>query len=264
MAWAKIDDRFFSHPKVRSAGKDAILLYLAALTYSNEHLTEGFVPEDSLPLIALYAFVDDFKQSASKLVEVGLWHASTKCLSNGYEIHDYHEYNPTKEQVEQTRKARAEAGSKGGKASVESKKKQMPSKKEANAKQKSSNIPSPPLPINSSPKGEESTPEKPYSLAQALAGVCGMDFEANKGRLLKEAKLLEKGSPPPTSELITKHYGAGTWWYQKDWRGQKDEPPAPPAVRETWGKWIKSELPPRKTGTVEIEVPGIGRVEAKR
>jgi hypothetical protein len=118
MAWAKIDDRFFSHPKVRRAGKDAVLLYLAGLTYCNEHLTEGFISEDALPLIGFYAFCDDFKQSSSKLLEVGLWEVSSKGLSNGYMVHDYFEYNPTKEQVEETKKARAEAGSRGGKASV--------------------------------------------------------------------------------------------------------------------------------------------------
>ena len=263
MAWAKIDDRFFSHPKIRRAGKEAVLLYLAGLTYCNEHLTEGFISEESLPLIGFYAFVDDFKQSASKLVDVGLWHVSSKGLSNGYEVHDYFDYNPTKEQVEETKKARAEAGSRGGKASAAvkaSKSKQnpsnLPSKTQAKSKQNSSNIPSPPLPINSSPKnGDESHSEiSVYNLALAVAEVCKMDLEANKGRLLKESQLLAKANPPPTPELVKEHYGPSSWWYREDWRGKKSEAPNPAAIRETWGKWPQQEKV-RAPQKVTIKLP---------
>jgi hypothetical protein len=145
MAWARIDDRFFSHPKVRRAGKDAALLYLAGLTYCNEHLTNGFIPEESLAFIALAGFVDDAKQSASKLLEVCLWESVT----NGYQVHDYFEYNPTREMVEETKQARAIAGRKGGKAKAAS----NPSKKLANVKQNSSNIPSPPLQLKEKKHG---------------------------------------------------------------------------------------------------------------
>ncbi len=267
MSWAKIDDKFFSHPKVRRAGKDAVLLYLAGLTYCNEHLTEGFISEDSLPLIGFFAFVDDFKQSASKLVDVGLWHVSSKGLSTGYDVHDYFEYNPTRAQVEETKKARAEAGSRGGKASVRVKKAKNQAKSsknqaaclddiQANVKQSSSNIPSPPLPINSSTKNvEESRPTmQVYPIAKAMAEVCKMDLEANKGRLLKEAKILEKANPTPTPDLVKDNYGAGGWWYREDWRGRKSESPNPATIRETWGQWPQNGKP-REAQKVIIKLP---------
>lgn len=77
----------------------------------------------------------------------------------------------------------------------------------------------------------------PYNLAVVLADVCKMDLNANKGRLLREAKLLNEATPTPTAELVSSKYGGGGWWYANDWRGQKGEPPAPHFVRETWGRW---------------------------
>ena len=76
-------------------------------------------------------------------------------------------------------------------------------------------------------------------LAAALAEVCGMDLEANRPWLLREAKILARATPPPTSDLIRGRYGVGGWWYRKDWRGKKRELPTPAIVRETWGKWAR-------------------------
>jgi DnaD/phage-associated family protein len=163
MAWAKIDDRFFSHPKVRNAGAMPTLLYLASLTYSNEHLTEGFISDNVLPLIAVLAFQDvaNVWQNASTLLDVSLWEK----VEGGYKIHDYHEYNATKAEVQATRQAKAEAGRKGGfkKAEVMAAENKpntdipskTPSKSLANGWQKSSNIPyqSPTNPLNTTTGG---------------------------------------------------------------------------------------------------------------
>jgi hypothetical protein len=94
-----------------------------------------------------------------------------------------------------------------------------------------------------------------YQLAAALATVCGMDLEPNKGRLLKESKILAGASPPATPEMLAWRYGcvegAATqtaWWWANDWRGQKGEWPSPPAIRETWGQWDKVSPRPRIGG----------------
>jgi hypothetical protein len=79
-----------------------------------------------------------------------------------------------------------------------------------------------------------------YSIAHALAEVCHMDFEGNRGRLFSEAKQMEKSSPEPTPELLRQHYNsrADCYWRKHDWRGQKGQDPTPWAIRQTWGKWV--------------------------
>lgn len=82
-------------------------------------------------------------------------------------------------------------------------------------------------------------PRKPneiYSLAQVLGEVCGMDFDKNKGRLLKEAKALQE-----SADSLRQYYGPDSWWYQNDWRGKKGEKPTPATIRETWGRWNDKE-----------------------
>ena len=90
---------------------------------------------------------------------------------------------------------------------------------------------------------------KPFEIAQALANVGGMEFNANKGRLLREAKLLLSSKPEPTSTLIMEKFGVGGWYYSEssDWRAKKKELPKPHIVRELWGVWCKNDTSPRVT-----------------
>lgn len=84
-----------------------------------------------------------------------------------------------------------------------------------------------------------------YHVARALAGVCVMNYEANKGRLFSEAKQLAKATPRPTAALIKQHYGKGGSWYTKDWRGREErEPPTTGQVRSTWARLVGKEEPP--------------------
>jgi phage replication O-like protein O len=83
----------------------------------------------------------------------------------------------------------------------------------------------------------ERLPNQPYLIAEVLAEVCKMDLIANKGRLLKEAAILLKASPPATPELLRQHYNGGGWWWANDWRGQQRQFPKPATIRETWGSW---------------------------
>jgi len=101
------------------------------------------------------------------------------------------------------------------------------------------------------------TPRKPkpkrdtgmYHLAVALAEVCRMGYDINKGRLFAEAKQLAKAEPTPTPALVREHYGNGGSWYKKDWRGMKNELPTPYKIRQTW-----LQLAVEETGTREFTV----------
>lgn len=98
MPWVKLDDQFFSHPKVLTAGGDAALLYLAGLCYCQAHLTDGVIPAVAVPRLT------DRRNSlklAEKLIESRLWERHDQ----GYLVHDYHDHNDESEKVKAKRAA---------------------------------------------------------------------------------------------------------------------------------------------------------------
>jgi hypothetical protein len=106
MPWVKIDDSFYSHPKVVAAGHEATGFYIAALTYASHHLTDGHVSEEwakreggqrAPRLIAALT-------SAPPGFEHGLWERN----GSGWNIHDYLDYNPSRERILAKRKADSE------------------------------------------------------------------------------------------------------------------------------------------------------------
>lgn len=103
MAWVRLDESFPEHPKVIEAGPIAAWLHVRAIAYCNRQLTDGFL---------LHAVVKSMNGTASAkvLVKVGLW----KPVRGGYEIHDYLEYQPSRQDVLDRRRRRAEAGRLGG------------------------------------------------------------------------------------------------------------------------------------------------------
>lgn len=110
MAWAKIDDGYFEHTKVVAAGRDARDLHLAAICYCSRNLTDGFVPEAALPVVAAHASVARARALADRLVALRLFDPA----EGGYAVHDYLDYNPSRESVLTNRAKRAEAGRAGG------------------------------------------------------------------------------------------------------------------------------------------------------
>jgi hypothetical protein len=101
VSWARIDDRLHSHPKVLEAGPEAMGLFLLALSWCADYLTDGFVPE--IQVKRLLFVCDDPLAIADRLVSAGLWERA----DGGYQIHDYLEYNPSAEQVKAERAANA-------------------------------------------------------------------------------------------------------------------------------------------------------------
>jgi len=97
MPWFRLDDSFHSHPKVIAAGNEAVGLYVRCGTYAAEHLTDGFVGKQ---IVLLYGS----EALAARLVETKLWNRAR----GGWNIHDYLDYNPSRETVEKERKAAAE------------------------------------------------------------------------------------------------------------------------------------------------------------
>ena len=97
MPWVKLDDNFPSNDKVLSVGADAFRLYVEGLCHCARNLTDGVVTAHALRRLWE-------PSSAAELVTARLWTAS----DDGYEINDYLEFNPSREQVEAQREAARE------------------------------------------------------------------------------------------------------------------------------------------------------------
>ncbi|GAA1679621.1 hypothetical protein GCM10009745_24420 [Kribbella yunnanensis] len=93
VTWFKVDDAFAFHLKVIRAGNSAIGLWVRAGSWSAQQLTDGLVPADMVQ--ALGGNLGD----AEQLVTVGLWEESP----GGYKFHDWHDYQPSKAEVESDR-----------------------------------------------------------------------------------------------------------------------------------------------------------------
>lgn len=99
MPWFRVDDSFHDHPKVFDAPDCAVALWTRAGTWSAHNLTNGFVPT-----AILARFTSDPGTAARELVRRGLWLR----VRGGYQFHDWHDYQPTREAVENERKMKAE------------------------------------------------------------------------------------------------------------------------------------------------------------
>lgn len=93
MSWFKVDDGFWSHPKVLGLSDQAIALWVKAGSYASQHLTDGVIPRKALK--ALHGS----PEAAYELVEAELWLDHIE----GWCFHDWHKYQPTRSKVEADR-----------------------------------------------------------------------------------------------------------------------------------------------------------------
>mgnify|MGYP000961113914 CR=1 FL=1 len=112
MAYTNTDYSFWTNPKVRAAGKDAAFLYIAGNGFCNEYLTDGFISDTDIETVAFNAFQRQPKKAVESLVRAGLWDR----VPGGYQIHDYLDYNKSKQEIEELRSKKSYAGKKSGQA----------------------------------------------------------------------------------------------------------------------------------------------------
>ncbi|NLG55650.1 MAG: hypothetical protein GX542_08380 [Rhodococcus sp.] len=101
MPWVKLDDRFPSHRKVALLSDRAFRLHVSAICWCSENLTDGRIADRELPLVA---HIRGIKATAKQLEDAGLWTRT----GDGWEVHDFLDYNPSREQVLAERKKNAE------------------------------------------------------------------------------------------------------------------------------------------------------------
>lgn len=116
MAWFKVDDKLWSHPKWLQTPPAARGLWITAGSWCAQHEQDGHIPANALRLLG------HTRREANALVNAGLWHES----DGGWVFHDWAEFQPTAAELREKRAVRAEAGRRGGLASGRS-------RREANA-----------------------------------------------------------------------------------------------------------------------------------
>jgi hypothetical protein len=104
MSYAGIDCGFPFHPKIRSLSDAGYRLHSTAIVYANEHLTDGVISRDVVDMFKGYK-----PKVVSELVGRGLWHLH----DDGWEIHDYLDWNKSRDQVLAIKATKSRAGRAG-------------------------------------------------------------------------------------------------------------------------------------------------------
>lgn len=114
MSWGRLDDSLYDHPKVEripAASRLACVgLWTMAISYSNRHLTDGHVTTERIRKLG------GTERLVAALVEAGMF----ELTADGIQVHDFCEYNETREKVIDRREQMRELGKLGGIRSGES------------------------------------------------------------------------------------------------------------------------------------------------
>lgn len=101
MSWAKFDDMFPWHRKVRRLSDAAFRLHTTAIMFASRDETDGLI---TLEDIDEMPGIKSRDKSIAELVKRRLWEET----EDGWEVHDYLDYNPSAEQQARARAAAAE------------------------------------------------------------------------------------------------------------------------------------------------------------
>lgn len=124
MVWFKVDDRLPLNPKMAGVSIAAVGLWVEAGAWASASQTDGQVLKRMLCVL----HPDASEKLAGELVAAGLWEDQ----GDHWQIHDFLDYNPPREEVEAKKARRSRAGKLGGIKSGKSRR----SKREANAEAK--------------------------------------------------------------------------------------------------------------------------------
>lgn len=110
MGWVRLEDGYPEHPKIVEAGPLAMAMDVAGVAYCNRQLTDGFIPRAATRrLLDLTEFGVTAEDLVKRLIVAGRWVEE----EDGYRVHDFLEYQPSRSQVQSLSTKRAEAGRKG-------------------------------------------------------------------------------------------------------------------------------------------------------
>ena len=118
MPWANFDDQFPKHPKVLPLSDAAFRLHVSGVCHAAQYLTDGVLRSEVVPLL-----VPRYKKATlDELIRRGQWHdlgegcGTDTCplgVPESHVIHDYLQWNRSREQVESERERKRKAGRMG-------------------------------------------------------------------------------------------------------------------------------------------------------
>jgi hypothetical protein len=234
MAWARVDDGWWCHPKVMNLDLASKGLWITALSWSCAQ-RKDIVPDAFLRMISAT------NDEANALVRAGLWVA----LDDGYQIHDWAVY-----QDMSLSEKRAEAGRKGGIRSgeVRSQGKQTGSNDQPKAEAGTHPFPSLPIPTPTRAKPEpapdgfaewwamyprkQDKAEARKAYARALRGPAPRPTPADLVAGLDRSKAEWKREGRPWD----KHPYAATWLNKRRWEDEVQTTPGSSStgLNEAW------------------------------
>jgi len=101
VAWARLDEDYPDHPKVVGLSDAAFRLHVRAICYCNHYLTDGLLPN---------GWPNGKAELLKELIVAGLVDETP----NGFRLHDFDHYQPTRAEVYAKRSAGHEAKSRAG------------------------------------------------------------------------------------------------------------------------------------------------------
>lgn len=101
MSWAKFDDMFPWHRKVRRLSDAAFRLHTTSIMFASKDETDGVITLEDIDEMPSIKSRD---KSIPDLVQRGLW----EVVEGGWKVHDYLDYNPSAEHQARARAAAAE------------------------------------------------------------------------------------------------------------------------------------------------------------
>jgi hypothetical protein len=105
MPWARFEDDYLGNQKLATLTTAAIALDMAAIVYSARELRDGQLTVTDVQAIATLIHIRRWQPVAAELVRVNRWATPDGAC---YAIHDYLEYQPSRQQVLTERAAAAQ------------------------------------------------------------------------------------------------------------------------------------------------------------
>lgn len=235
--WVKLDDGFPEHPKVLDTQYPPLLIALqvAGICYCNRNLTDGFMPRAKVAaLLSLgdgLAFVNGmsgmdatWEPVIADLLRIGVWEE----VEGGYRIHDYLEYQPSRDEVEGRRNAvhqqKVDAGKKRASTAARAGGKFSAGQNQHN--QRSDQHSTSPVPVPKEIRAESGTERS--ELVKTLARYSGWSGDAHAVK--QEAALR---SDFPTVDLLS---SARSW---AAWAEDAKKPPI--NCWSSFRNWVKKD-----------------------